>query len=236
MKPILKNLLLLTVILAINIHLVPTAHALSADDVCKFINNQNKSVEQQGDTKTEAPSNQFANKLVVIIEEPLGNADNKYTFKCFRKIEYTDAPADPNAKPVDGKTPPAKKTFKTTYESSCSGDTASEIADKKTKAATEKKAIDNYIICEPVMIYLSDAGTDLLYYYIGQVYRYAAGVGGLLAVLILIIAGIMRTTAGDNTNQITQANNLVTKSITGLIVLFLSAIILYTINPNFFVI
>jgi hypothetical protein len=93
-----------------------------------------------------------------------------------------------------------------------------------------------YTICEPIRVYVSGAGTELLYYYIGQVYKYIAMLGGLIAVLALILAGIMRATAGDNTNQIANANKIVTKCITGLIVLFTSAIILYTINPNFFII
>lgn len=85
------------------------------------------------------------------------------------------------------------------------------------------------------MIYISPAGTNLLYQYVGKIYTYMASIGGVIAVLIMIVAGILRATAGDRTEQVTQANKLMTKCISGLVLLFLSAIILYTINPNFFV-
>ena len=230
MKKVFTYLLLTILILLGNIQTMPVASAaINQGTVCEFLNNQNKSVEKgtsQG-TPSGGQTNEFANKLVVITEEKLGNPDNKTTFMCSRKIDFSAPPATTPGKPGES-TPAPANTYKTSYVSDCKSTlTPAQINEARQNGQP-------FTICEPVMVYLSAAGTGLLYYYIGQVYRYVAGVGGLLAVLILVIAGIMRTTAGDNTNQITQANNLVTKSITGLIVLFLSAIILYTINPNFF--
>lgn len=255
-----KNLLLKSVLLTILLTGWSTT-ALAEDkftpeEVCKFVNYQSKSVDQQAEGETK-PDTKFANKLVVITEERLGNPDNKFTFACFRKIECTaptgasggSTPAanggtsTPPSQPAGGTsgtasgsaakdastTPPPLRKCTTIYDSACSGG----MSNAQISEAQKNRA--GYTICEPVMVYLSDPGTDLLYFYMGQVYRYAAGIGGLLAVLILIIAGIMWTTAGDNTNQITMARNMITKSITGLILLFLTAIILYTINPNFFV-
>lgn len=238
-----KNLLLKSVLLTILLTGWSTT-ALAEDkftpeEVCKFVNYQSKSVDQQAEGETK-PDTKFANKLVVITEERLGNPDNKFTFACFRKIECTAPTATATAEtppaesqtanpPAQTTTPPPLRKCTTIYDSACSGG----MSNAQISEAQKNKA--GYTICEPVMVYLSDAGTDLLYFYMGQVYRYAAGIGGLLAVLILIIAGIMWTTAGDNTNQITMARNMITKSITGLILLFLTAIILYTINPNFFV-
>lgn len=234
-----KNLLLKSVLLTILLTGWSTT-ALAEDkftpeEVCKFVNYQSKSVDQQAEGETK-PDTKFANKLVVITEERLGNPDNKFTFACFRKIECTaptgtaTAETPPAANPpTQTTTPPPLRKCTTIYDSACSGG----MSNAQISEAQKNRA--GYTICEPVMVYLSDPGTDLLYFYMGQVYRYAAGIGGLLAVLILIIAGIMWTTAGDNTNQITMARNMITKSITGLILLFLTAIILYTINPNFFV-
>ena len=93
-----------------------------------------------------------------------------------------------------------------------------------------------YTICEMVQVYVADGGTNLLYFYIGQIYRYFAWFGGILAVLIMIVAGFMQATAGDNTEQVNKAKTLLARCITGLVVLFLSAAILYIVNPNFFVI
>lgn len=256
MKNLLKNLLILGIILLGNTQLIPITKAQTQTEVCQFMNYQYASVE---DKKKGTVSAIFNDKLAVVTEEKLGIADGVNSFDCVRrtycepqadKTTATDKAQDSAGDAVDAAasgnanaaadaaktattttTPSVRRVCSTTYAETCEGgNTAEEIAAARKDSTTGK-----YTICEPVRIYISTTGSNLLYYYIGQIYRYVAGVGGLLAVLILIIAGIMRTTAGDNTNQITQANNLVTKSITGLIVLFLSAIILYTINPNFFV-
>jgi hypothetical protein len=52
---------------------------------------------------------------------------------------------------------------------------------------------------------------------------------------MLIIAGVMWSASGDQPEMLNKAKQMVGRCITGLIVLFLSAVILYTINPNFFV-
>ncbi len=244
MKKLLIKSILLTVLLTGWSATALAEDKFTAAEVCKYLNYQHQSVDQQT-AQTAKQDNKFNDKLVVITEERLGNPDNKFTFACYRKIDCT-APTTtggnatatttpPATTPASGgetattSTPPALRTCTTTYDSACSGG----MSNAQISEAQKNKA--GYTICEPVMVYLSTAGTDLLYFYMGQIYRYMAGIGGLLAVLILIIAGIMWTTAGDNTNQITMAKNMVTKSITGLILLFLTSIILYTINPNFFV-
>lgn len=257
MKNLLLKSILLTILLTGWSATALAEEKFTPEEVCKFVNYQSKSVDQQAEGETK-PDTKFADKLAVVTEERMGNPDNKYTFACYRKIECTapttaakgtgtatgsgttTPPATtPPASGTSGTaaptgtdkstTPPALRKCTTTFSHECSGGMNSKQLSEAQKASAA------YTICEPVMVYLSSAGTDLLYFYMGQVYRYAAGIGGLLAVLILIIAGIMWTTAGDNTNQITMARNMITKSITGLILLFLTAIILYTINPNFFV-
>lgn len=190
-----------------------------------------------GGTSTTPPAS-LADKLVVISEEPLGSPDNTTTFSCSRKIVCTGAeqpaPANSQNQPSPS-TPTLKRECATTYTatSACSASTTKEINDQL--AAGIKKG-DTFTVCEPVMIYVSAAGTNLLYYYIGQVYRYMATLGGIIAVLIIIVAGVLRASAGDNTDRISKANAIITKCISGLVLLFLSAIILYVINPNFFVI
>lgn len=115
----------------------------------------------------------------------------------------------------------------------CNGSSQQDI---NTQLSSGKvNATDQFTICEPVMVYVANAGNNLLYYYIGKVYRYAATLGGTLAVLIMIVAGVMYATAGDS-DRTGKAKDIITKCLSGLALLFLSAIILYTINPNFFTI
>jgi|GEM_PF-4044671 len=257
-------ILLLTLLMVIQTPVVFGVEATSsptANFECINLNNQSASSTNTTsasvayDDKGNAVNvkGSLDDKLVVITEEPLGTADGKTTHLCARQIVCTGKPVTvtPPKEPTTtkGKTPekkeqtlpptPAKPTLKrsceTTYvaSSSCSATSKSEI-----DAALGRPVVDGekFTLCEPVMVYVSPAGTALLYYYIGQIYRYMATLGGTIAVLILIVGGIMRASAGDSTDRISKANAIITKCISGLALLFLSAIILYAINPNFFVI
>lgn len=216
-----------------------TAPKFTKEEVCKYVNYQYASVKDTQESKDIGKK--FEGKFITITEERLGNPDGETTFNCFRQIVCSmENPKTSTAKPSggeaakedqatagDAKVVQVRKCT-TTYEPKCEGQSGDDLIQSMSNPKGE------YTICEPVMIYLSDPGNNLLFYYMGQVYTFAATLGGLLAVLILIVAGIMYTTAGDNTNQTTMAKGLITKSLSGLIVLFLSALILYVINPNFF--
>ncbi len=200
---------------------------------CSYLNNQ------AGATKTEQDTSEayLKGNIVVITEEPMGRADGDVTHRCYRQ---TVCNKNPELTPSSGQ----GATPNPTASGSTNTTANPQATPKVTKCTTtyvdscipENKITDSdYTTCEAVMIYVTPTGTNLLYYYMGKIYTYMATIGGFLAVLIIILAGIMRASAGDSTERITQANNLIKKSITGLVVLFFSAVILYTINPNFFV-
>ena len=88
--------------------------------------------------------------------------------------------------------------------------------------------------CNPVQVIFSRAGTTLIQGYIGTIYRWAAGLVGILSVTVIIISGIQISVAGGDTQAIDDAKGRIVKSLAGLAVLFLSGLILYTINPTFF--
>lgn len=90
--------------------------------------------------------------------------------------------------------------------------------------------------CQPIQAYLAGSGADLLYTYVGNIYRWAAGLIGIVTVLYMIVGGIEIATAGGDSGKIDSAKERIIQSIAGLVLLFLSGLILYTINPNFFVI
>lgn len=94
--------------------------------------------------------------------------------------------------------------------------------------------LDSNTSCQRVQAFFAQSGTGLLYAYIGVVYRWAAGIIGIVSVLFLIVGGIQIATAGGDDSKIGEAKDRIIQSIAGLILLFTSALILYTINPNFF--
>ncbi|MFA7685389.1 MAG: pilin [Candidatus Gracilibacteria bacterium] len=88
--------------------------------------------------------------------------------------------------------------------------------------------------CEEVMVILSTGGTSMIEGYIASIYTWAASIVGLIAVTVIIISGIQIAVSGGDTQAVDSGKNRIIKSISGLAVLFLSGLILYTINPNFF--
>lgn len=67
--------------------------------------------------------------------------------------------------------------------------------------------------------------------YILSIYNYLMAITGLLATIVLMVSGIIWLTAAGNTDKISQAKNLMTGAITGLVLMLTSYLILKTINP-----
>lgn len=89
--------------------------------------------------------------------------------------------------------------------------------------------------CQRVQIIKAKSGTALIYTYVGMIYKWAAGTIGIVAVLIMVGSGIGIMTAGGDSGVIDKYKEYIMRSLIGLVVLFLSGLILYTINPTFFV-
>lgn len=68
--------------------------------------------------------------------------------------------------------------------------------------------------------------------YINGVYKFAAGIGGLLAMLMLIYAGYRYMTSYGDPEKISDAKDIIEKSLIGLTLLILAYVILNTLNPR----
>lgn len=68
--------------------------------------------------------------------------------------------------------------------------------------------------------------------YLATVYRYLVIAAGVIAVIVIIVAGIQWTASGGNSSTIESAKNKIIGAITGLCLAVGSYIILYTINPD----
>lgn len=78
------------------------------------------------------------------------------------------------------------------------------------------------------------SGTEILSKYMHTIYIWASGLVGIIAVLTMVYSGIQISTAGGDSAKIDSAKTRITQSIIGIVILFLSGLILYTINPTFF--
>ena len=112
------------------------------------------------------------------------------------------------------------------------GETTDQTDACKDLINENTKEID--VSCRKVQIVSGGSGIELLSNYVGLVYRWAATIVGMIAVVIIIVSGVQISMAGGETTGIEEAKKRIFQSIIGLIVLFLSALILYTINPDFF--
>jgi len=68
--------------------------------------------------------------------------------------------------------------------------------------------------------------------YIEAIYKYAIGIVGILATVVMMWGGVIWITAGGNTERISSAKSWISASLTGLVLALASYTILYTINPN----
>lgn len=100
-----------------------------------------------------------------------------------------------------------------------------------------KKGDNSRTICEDVTVILTsleEGGSGLLNVYVGLIYRWAAGVVGVVAVLIIIINSILIITSQGDQSKIDNAKGRIMQSLAGIAILFLSSLILYAVNPDFF--
>jgi len=74
--------------------------------------------------------------------------------------------------------------------------------------------------------------SNLLPLYIMAIYNYGLAIVGILATLVLMGGGLLWLTSGGDAGKITQAKELITGSVSGVIILVVAWIILNTINPN----
>jgi hypothetical protein len=79
------------------------------------------------------------------------------------------------------------------------------------------------------------AGVFLFYGYLGLIYRYASGVIVGMVVLFIIVGGIQMTTSAGDTAKFDEGKKRIVRALVGMVIWFLASLILYTINPTFFV-
>ncbi len=73
---------------------------------------------------------------------------------------------------------------------------------------------------------------DWIGQYVVGLYKYAIGVVGILAAVILMVGGIIWITAGGSAGRIGEAKSWIGSALAGLVIALTSYLILYQINPN----
>lgn len=180
--------------------------------------------------------------IVTFIEEPLeirddGSGDFIYR-SCFRNtLQYT-MPGKDAVKNANNTTTPAvpakTKIFSYLAKGKQNGDNCSQVAQSLLEDQAAVKELNIRYSCKEIQAILSKGGTSLLYGYIGMIYKWAASIVGVIAVTVIILSGIQMSASGGDPDALSSAKTRILQSVAGIIVLFLSGLILNTINPNFF--
>ncbi len=80
----------------------------------------------------------------------------------------------------------------------------------------------------------ANSGTDLALNYVSMIYKFGASILGIFAVLVIVISGIQIIAGGISEEGISAAKGRILQALLSLALLFSSALILRTINPDFF--
>lgn len=100
-----------------------------------------------------------------------------------------------------------------------------------------QQANGNYYDCQGVTVIMSpleQGGIGVINVYVSLIYRWVAGIVGVIAVLIMIVSGIQIITAQGESEAISAGKKRIMQSIGGIALLFFASGILYIINPTFF--
>jgi len=68
--------------------------------------------------------------------------------------------------------------------------------------------------------------------YIAAIYKYAIGIVGVLAGIMIVVGGLLWLTAGGSAERVSTAKSFVESSLVGLVIALTSYLLLYVINPN----
>lgn len=163
-----------------------------------------------------------------------GTATNENIAPECAKNEKVGSDCDPNTKPE------AKMVAGTLTQPLCCCPSSGGGADANYRAdiilPQLSIAIDTVKLSQEVYCTGEDNSGDCYYpwiaEYINGIYKYGFGVAGILAAIMLMAGGIIWLISAGDASKITQAKNLITGSIVGLIILSTSYIILTMINPD----
>jgi hypothetical protein len=153
-------------------------------------------------------------KIITILEESLGDGFDDETDDSFE----------------------SRTCYRQSYVYSKTNVVLSKLTEKACSTDLAKQASDSGDVyaCYEVLVLLSDGGTSMIFGYIGMIYRWGASMAGIVAALILVVSGIQISVSGGDSEAISKSKERIIRSLGGIAVLFLSGIILYTINPTFF--
>ena len=100
-------------------------------------------------------------------------------------------------------------------------------------AKTYKECTDVAVNCEKRQWVIGNSGIGIVKLMVKQIYYFGVFAVGSIAVSTMVFQGIKISVSGVS-GDITEAKNKMLQALSGIVLLFLSGLILYTVNPDFF--
>lgn len=219
MKKIFLNLLLVQALLLATSTLAFAASRIDGAALGEMRSNQ---CIELGTVKNPGPDNGY---IITIIEEPLNfeASDTKTPASDFEsRICYRNTLVHHT------------EEEQTVQAELRKGDGANGCSSKAEALANANPETYSFY-CQQVQVLLSKGGTSLIEGYISTIYNWAFGIVGLISVMVIIISAAQISLGAGDTQSIDSAKTRIIKSLSGIVVLALAGLILYTINPNFFI-
>lgn len=117
------------------------------------------------------------------------------------------------------------------YTFSCIQTITTFAAETDTTGQSTKITVELNEPIGDVAIVQSETAMGFIVQYLRIMYNYGAAMVGIICVLVIAVSGMQYA---FNSESAEEAKKRIINSLSGLAVLFLSAIFLYFINPNFF--
>lgn len=210
--------------------LTPDATQDIAEDACKLDANAGAQLE---DLKAKIAGGQ----IVAINEEPIGtqNVYNRMQICTTNFVRNTAG----HLQEFGPKTDTGEARYAIEIDS-CKSFIVENCTPNNTNINTgirlnEASSLPLAIYCDRVQIFTGTSGVGLLKNYIRFIYLWAAGFIGVVSVFVIMLSGIQLSAAGSDSEAVSKAKQRIVQSLSALIILFLSGLILYVINPTFFV-
>ena len=110
---------------------------------------------------------------------------------------------------------------------------AKTLEECKTAVGTALGTGTDTATCSRRQWVISDSGLGIVKVVVKQIFTWGALTVGSIAVMTIVLNGVRIQMSGVS-GDITEAKNKIFQAIAGIVLLFLSGLILYTINPGFF--
>ena len=128
----------------------------------------------------------------------------------------------------------ASNENETKKEKNSVSDIKAKLSEPCSQSGDDEYCVNLYEPISGIKSVRGRSGIEFLSIYIWILYKYFASIVGIICVLVIVVSGVQISMSGISPDMVSQAKTRIMEALLSLMLLFLSAAILHTINPNFY--